>query len=101
MRRKELTLRSVLADSGTPRLGCRTAVVVTKLATNTKLPLSPDTDNSFFPVDKNFQTLNIYYIFSMGVISLNLNFMHPNQVIFYSSKSRGILLKILLASWYF
>lgn len=28
---EELTLRSVLADSGTPRLGCRTAVLVTKL----------------------------------------------------------------------
>lgn len=28
---EERTLRSVLADSGTPRLGCRTAVVVAKL----------------------------------------------------------------------
>lgn len=34
LRREKLILRSVLANSGTPRPGCRTAVVVTKGAPN-------------------------------------------------------------------
>lgn len=82
----------VLANSGTPRLGCRTALVITKSASNIEPArrqfYCPGTDTHSSHFTRIFYILNTFYILVLAATSLNLNFIHLNKVIFTPQSQR-------------